>query len=144
MGVSVRSVALFGAVLLSACGPDPADRYRVSVSAADVAADHNGMPWDPDGSAPDVAWRVECPDATAEGPAVESYAPTWSGDTACTATVAQLETGLPVELRDVDATTDDPVWAGTLKFSGADAAAGTADFTSLGATSRITVRLQRE
>ncbi|MEW5852617.1 MAG: hypothetical protein AB2A00_27785 [Myxococcota bacterium] len=84
-------------------GEEGGQYYEVQVVSAAVAPDDNGLPWDPDGSPPDVKVTLTCPGrpptVTTE---VESFAPTF-GTGACSASRRDLQDdGVFVLVEDVD------------------------------------------
>ncbi len=152
----IASFALFG---LAACGEDdpvqlttvdPASKWVVQPSRAEVRANDGGEDWDIDNSAPDIVVKTSCPasggNTTGETNEVESYTPTWSGG-GCTARADDLvNDGVDFEVRDVDTSLDpdDGVAEASLQITEDDLLAGTVTITRVGDLESFTVTLTED
>lgn len=113
------------------CGLDPAGRWQLQPTSAQVAPDNFGVGWDSFGGAPDTFLELWCPatqsNITSSTPTVTNdYAPTWTSGS-CTATAAQwLADGLGFDAWEDDGLSDDLMTAFTVvPLSETDLRAGT-------------------
>lgn len=153
-------IGLAFAGFLAGCGDDtdvmlttvnPASKWIVQPSRAEVRSEDNGESWDIDGSAPDVVVKINCPSSgggssSGETDEVESYTPTWSGGN-CTARADDLvNDGVDFEVRDVDTSLDpdDGIAEASISLREEDLIAGTVTITRVGDLESFTVTLTEQ
>ncbi|WP_155893394.1 hypothetical protein [Cystobacter fuscus] len=130
------------------CLADPARNWSVQPQSASVPLldPLDGESWDADGSAPDVVIELGCPMAgvvvnrrTSES---VSYMPTWV-DGACVTTAAELlKTPVSINVIDVDAFFDDPIFTTSYSFKEADFVNGSVEIPiSSDGVSKLKLRL---